>query len=147
MKLRLLLAGVLGAAAFVSSVGAATTAGQLVGTTGPGFTITLKMNGKSVKTLTHGTYKLVVHDKSSLHNFHNLGPVRGHKDRHGDAEEGQVHVPVRHPCRQRHEAQLHRHLRRIKRRPSPSGAPHGPRRTDAITSYAGRKASIEGPTG
>jgi plastocyanin len=32
------------------------------------------MNGKAVKTLKHGTYKLVVHDKAPIHNFHIFGP-------------------------------------------------------------------------
>ena len=42
---------------------------MLVGTTGPGFTITLTMKGKAVKSLKAGTYKFVVHDKASIHNF------------------------------------------------------------------------------
>jgi plastocyanin len=42
---------------------------KLNGTVGPGFTITLKMNGKAVKTLKAGTYNFVVADKSSIHNF------------------------------------------------------------------------------
>jgi plastocyanin len=41
----------------------------LVGTTGPGFTITLTSNGKAVKKLKAGTYKFVVHDKAAIHNF------------------------------------------------------------------------------
>jgi hypothetical protein len=41
----------------------------LVGTTGPGFTITLTNQGKAVKSLHAGTYKIVVHDKASIHNF------------------------------------------------------------------------------
>jgi plastocyanin len=41
----------------------------LVGTTGPGFTITLTSNGKAVKSLKAGTYKFVVHDKAAIHNF------------------------------------------------------------------------------
>lgn len=47
---------------------------KLVGTTGPGFTITLAKGGKTVKTLKVGKYRFVVHDKSSSHNFHLLGP-------------------------------------------------------------------------
>ena len=42
---------------------------QLQGTVGPGFTITLKMAGKKVTKLKAGTYKLVVSDKASIHNF------------------------------------------------------------------------------
>jgi len=46
----------------------------LVGTTGPGFTITLTNNGTPVKTLKPGTYKMTVNDESSSHNFHLFGP-------------------------------------------------------------------------
>jgi plastocyanin len=41
----------------------------LVGTTGPGFTITLTRNGKAVKKLHAGTYTFVVHDKASTHSY------------------------------------------------------------------------------
>ena len=42
----------------------------LVGTVGPGFTIDLAdANGKHVDVLTAGTYTLVVHDLSDIHNF------------------------------------------------------------------------------
>lgn len=47
---------------------------RLVGTTGPGFTITVKRNGVKVKTLRPGKYTLVVADKSSAHNFRLRGP-------------------------------------------------------------------------
>jgi plastocyanin len=54
---------------------AATTAHPLlVGQDGPGFTITLKQGGKSVKRLKPGVYTLRVLDKSSIHNFHITGP-------------------------------------------------------------------------
>jgi plastocyanin len=42
---------------------------KLTGTVGPGFTITLTKSGKKVKSLTAGTYKIVVKDLSSAHNF------------------------------------------------------------------------------
>ena len=42
---------------------------KLIGTVGPGFTISLKQNGKVVKTLKAGMYTLVVTDKASIHNF------------------------------------------------------------------------------
>ena len=41
----------------------------LKGTVGPGFTISLKRNGKAVKSLKAGTYKFVVSDKASIHGF------------------------------------------------------------------------------
>ena len=48
---------------------------KLTGTVGPGFTISLKdASGKSVKTLKAGSYKFMVTDKSSIHNFHLRGP-------------------------------------------------------------------------
>ena len=47
---------------------------KLVGTVGPGFTITLKSAGKSVKRLKAGTYVVRVSDKSNIHNFHLKGP-------------------------------------------------------------------------
>jgi plastocyanin len=46
----------------------------LNGQTGPGFSIVLKQAGKAVTSLKAGTYKLVVADKSSIHDFHLIGP-------------------------------------------------------------------------
>ena len=48
--------------------------GTLNGTVGPGFTITLTQNGKKVTTLKAGKYKVVVSDKSNIHDFHLTGP-------------------------------------------------------------------------
>ena len=63
------------ALAVVGAVQASTqSTGKLVGKVGPGFTITLKKSGKAVKTLKAGSYKITVSDKSSMHNFHLLGP-------------------------------------------------------------------------
>jgi plastocyanin len=45
----------------------------LVGEAGPGFSIEVNLNGKDVKTLKAGTYKLTVEDKSAIHNFHLFG--------------------------------------------------------------------------
>jgi hypothetical protein len=47
---------------------------QLVGTVGPGFTITLTRDGEPVTSLRPGTYRLTVHDLSTRHNFHIFGP-------------------------------------------------------------------------
>jgi plastocyanin len=41
----------------------------LHGTVGPGFTISLTQNGKRVTHVKPGSYRLVVADRSNLHNF------------------------------------------------------------------------------
>ena len=59
---------------------AATTASQgaapktLTGVVGPAFNISLKLRTKAVKLLPPGQYIVVVHDKSSIHDFHLTGP-------------------------------------------------------------------------
>jgi plastocyanin len=75
MRMRGMLV-LLAASAALLAVSAAEAASHpvLVGTDGPGFTITLTQNGKSVKKLSPGTYTLTVHDKSNVHNFHLVGP-------------------------------------------------------------------------
>ncbi len=60
------------ALALVASAGAVTP--KLTGTVGPGFTISLKKAGKTLKTLKAGKYSITVSDKSSIHNFHLTGP-------------------------------------------------------------------------
>jgi plastocyanin len=64
--------------ALVLTVGAAgpEAAGKqsLTATDGPGFTITVKEHGKTVKTLAPGIYIFVIHDQSAIHNFHLVGP-------------------------------------------------------------------------
>lgn len=57
-----------------ATAGAAAKAKTLTATDGPGFTISLKSGSKVVKTLPAGSYTIVVHDKSSIHNFHLTGP-------------------------------------------------------------------------
>jgi plastocyanin len=52
----------------------------LVGTVGPGYTIKLTRNGKAVKTLKHGKYKFVIHDRSGIHGFSMDGPNGFDKD-------------------------------------------------------------------
>lgn len=47
---------------------------KLVGTVGPGFTITLQKSGTKVTKLKAGTYAITVDDRSSAHNFHLSGP-------------------------------------------------------------------------
>jgi plastocyanin len=52
----------------------------LVGTVGPGYTIGLTKDGKPVKTLKAGAYKLVIHDKASIHAWSLDGPHGYAKD-------------------------------------------------------------------
>jgi hypothetical protein len=66
------LAG-LAALALTSSAGAAVPT-RLVGSVGPGFTITLKKAARPVRLLTPGRYSITVADKSNIHNFHLKGP-------------------------------------------------------------------------
>ena len=53
---------------------ASTTATRLAGTTGPGFTITVKKAGRKVTTLRPGAYTITVSDKSAAHDFVLTGP-------------------------------------------------------------------------
>jgi plastocyanin len=66
------------AAVAVSLAAAGPTAAdttQLVGNVGPGYTISLKdAGGATVSHLAAGTYTIVVHDQSDIHNFHLFGP-------------------------------------------------------------------------
>jgi plastocyanin len=60
------------AAALIAVTGALSTPHAVPtvnGTVGPGYTITLKSNGKQVKSLKAGSYSFVVADKASIHNF------------------------------------------------------------------------------
>ena len=47
---------------------------KLSAAVGPGFDITLKRNGAKVTRIAPGKYTLIVADKSSIHNFHLVGP-------------------------------------------------------------------------
>ena len=62
--------------AALALAGTATAAPKTVnGTVGPGFTITLKLNGTNVTKLKAGVqYRFVISDKSSIHDFHISGP-------------------------------------------------------------------------
>jgi plastocyanin len=51
-----------------------TASSGLVGQSGPGFQITMKLNGKTLKTIKAGTYTIKIEDKSSAHNFRLRGP-------------------------------------------------------------------------
>ena len=67
-----LAAGLLAALGLVATGQASTP--TLKGEDGPGYTIEVTKAGKDVKTLRHGTYRIVVEDKASIHNFHLIGP-------------------------------------------------------------------------
>jgi plastocyanin len=64
----------------MNAFGHAANATTLNGSDGPGFTITLKHNGKLVKTMKTGSYKFVISDKSSIHGFSLDGPHGFAKD-------------------------------------------------------------------
>jgi|SRR5438105_1448998 len=68
--------GLVVAAALAVAAGAqASTPILLKGETGPGFKVEVTTAaGKDVKVLKAGTYRLVVEDKSSIHNFRLKGP-------------------------------------------------------------------------
>jgi len=74
IRTRLALVAVAAALALVIAAAAQASTPPLVGTVGPGFTITLTKLGKKVTKLTPGTYTIKVSDKSSIHNFHLTGP-------------------------------------------------------------------------
>jgi hypothetical protein len=73
--MRILLLAALTAACLVAVSSSTADNGQLVGSVGPGFGISLKdSSGVAVKHLAAGTYTLLVHDLSEEHNFHLSGP-------------------------------------------------------------------------
>lgn len=63
-----------------AALGQGASTPTLNGTVGPGFTITLKQNGKVVKNLKAGKYTLVIADKASIHSFSLDGPHGYAKD-------------------------------------------------------------------
>jgi len=78
----LVLLALIAATAIVATAAFGQRAGMqtLKGTVGPGYKITLKENGKVVKTLKAGTYKLVIGDKAPIHAFSLDGPHGYAKD-------------------------------------------------------------------
>ncbi|HET6919938.1 MAG TPA: plastocyanin/azurin family copper-binding protein [Jiangellaceae bacterium] len=46
----------------------------LIGTVGPGFTISLTQDGEPLSSLVPGTYTVEIDDQGSAHNFHLTGP-------------------------------------------------------------------------
>lgn len=70
IRLAVVLAALAASVVAVAGSASATTAvGKLTATDGPGFTITM-----SKKTVRAGIYKIVIRDRSSIHNFHLTGP-------------------------------------------------------------------------
>jgi len=79
--LTLTCVGAAGAALALSGVaGGASSVTVLRGTVGPGFTINLTKNGRKVTRLAPGQYRIVVSDRSPIHNF------KLEKSRGGDFE-------------------------------------------------------------
>ncbi len=72
-SLRLTLTAALAALA-VGALPAAAQSKTLIGTVGPGYTITLTQGGKAVKALKAGTYTIRVTDKATDHDFVLTGP-------------------------------------------------------------------------
>jgi plastocyanin len=79
MTRRLLIAVAALTAALVAALPAQTATPTLVGTVGPGFTITLTKAGKKVTTLKAGKYIFKIVDKATSHNFHLTGPGQNKK--------------------------------------------------------------------
>lgn len=73
-RIRIAALAAIAALVLVVAAQAGTKANVLVGTVGPGFTITLTQNGQKVTTLKAGAYTIRIADKSNIHNFHLKGP-------------------------------------------------------------------------
>jgi len=68
-NLKLSLIAIVATLALAAPSFAAASTRTLIGTDGPGFTITM-----SKTTVKAGTYTVVIRDKSNIHNFHLTGP-------------------------------------------------------------------------
>jgi plastocyanin len=78
-KIMLFIAAALSVAASGLALTATTRAAPapktVQGTVGPGFTINLTLDGKTVTKLKQGVrYRFLIRDRSSIHNFHLSGP-------------------------------------------------------------------------
>ena len=70
-----LAAALLGTLALLAPGSSEAAPPKLIGTVGPGFTISLKTAaGKTVTTLERGTYTITVNDRSRSHDFRLRGP-------------------------------------------------------------------------
>jgi plastocyanin len=75
-RMRYLLTGAVAAAA-LAATGSSTAASvkTVTGTVGPGFTISLTVDGKNVTRLKAGVpYRFVIRDRADIHDFHLSGP-------------------------------------------------------------------------
>ena len=72
-RISLLAAGLVAVLALAAPTGAMTPT-KLTGSTGPGFTITLKKGTAKVRTVKPGRYTITVRDRSNIHNFRIKGP-------------------------------------------------------------------------
>src|SRR5205823_2726932 len=70
----LLPAAIAAATLAAAGSGSAAATSTVNGTVGPGYTIGLTMHGKRVTQLRAGTYRFVISDRSSIHDFHLSGP-------------------------------------------------------------------------
>ena len=73
LLLPLALAGAAIAVAAAGANAASAKSSGLVGEVGPGYTIEVKLNGKDLKTIKAGTYKIKIEDKATIHDFHLIG--------------------------------------------------------------------------
>ena len=69
-----LIAGLAALVAIAAPTSSGMGVTKLKGTTGPGFTITLKKGTAAVRTVKAGRYSITVNDKSTMHNFRIKGP-------------------------------------------------------------------------
>ena len=72
--MKIVLAIALAGLVLAAPATSATRSTTLVGTVGPGFSISLTAGGKKVTKLKAGTYTIKVSDKASIHDFHLTGP-------------------------------------------------------------------------
>jgi plastocyanin len=78
---RVLLATAAAVATLVLAASTATGATpKLIGTVGPGYTITLTQGGKKVTKLKAGRYTFVINDRSTFHSYGLDGPKGFEKD-------------------------------------------------------------------
>jgi len=96
MKHRRLITPLIIVGMLAAIAGPASAATTLKGTVGPGFTISLTKDGRKVTSLTAGTYRIVVTDRSSAHDFVLEGPgISGDDAITGVSETGTKTVTVR----------------------------------------------------